>query len=268
MKSLLLLPALLLLATPAHAVLRFPAPPDSGQHVVDPADLITPDDEAEIQQIAQLLLSQERVQLVVVTIDSMAEYGAARMDIEDYATGLFREWGIGSAEAETPDESKGILLLVSQLDRKARIEFGPAWGYSKDSEAWRLMDKHLVPAFKRGHYSRGLLHGASSLDRMVRGLNPPRAPLTEEQMLLYAGGGVLGLLTLVSLIRSGTSGWAWAFWGVIFSILGFILGALLTPRHRRRRWGSGYSSGSSWSSGGGGGGGSSSGRGGGATGSW
>ncbi|HEX8705147.1 MAG TPA: TPM domain-containing protein [Myxococcaceae bacterium] len=265
MKSLLLLPALLLLAAPAHAALRFPAPPGSGEHVVDAAELIDSDDEAEIQQIAAKLLEQERVQLVVVTIDSMAEYGGARMNIEDYADRLFEAWGIGNAEAETSDESQGILLLVSRLDRKARIELGPAWGYSKDSEAWRIMDKHLVPAFKRGNYSSGLVYGASALDRMVRGLNPPRAPLSQEQMMLYAGGAVLGFFTIVSLIRSGTSGWAWAFWGIIFSILGFILSVLATPNRRRSRWGSSYSSGSSWSSGGGG---RSSGRGGGATGSW
>jgi uncharacterized protein len=267
-KSLLLLPALMLLAAPAHAALRFPAPPDSGQHVVDAADLIDADDEAEIQQIAQKLLEQERIQLVVATIDSMAQYGGARMNIEDYADSLFQTWNIGAQQAGSVDESQGILLLVSRLDRKARIELGPAWGYSKDSESRLIMDKLLVPAFKKDNYSAGLVRGASALDRMVRGLSPPRAPISDDQMLLYAGCGVLGLFTVVSLIRSRTNGWAWAFWGVIFSILGFILGALLTPSRRRYRshWGSSSygSSRSSWSSGSSG----SSSRGGGATGSW
>jgi len=263
-KSLLLLPALLVLAAPAHAALRPPAPPDRGQYVVDAADLIDADDEAEIQRIAETLMEQERIQLVVATIDSMAQYGGARMNIEEYADRLFRHWNIGAQNAGSIDDSQGILLLVSRLDRKARIEMGPAWGYSKDSESRLIMDKLLVPAFKKDNYSAGLVRGASALDRMVRGLNPPRPPLSEEQMLLYAGGGVLGFFTIVSLIRSGTSGWAWAFWGIIFSILGFILGALLSSSNRRSRWGSSYgSSRSSWSSGS-----SSSSRGGGATGSW
>lgn len=83
--------------------------------------------------------------------------------------------------------------------------------------------------------------------------------------MLYAGAAVLGLFTIVSLIRSGSSGWAWAFWGILFSILWFILKIFLTPNYNRRnRWGSSYSSGSSWSSGSS----SSSRGGGGATGSW
>jgi uncharacterized protein len=235
---------------------------------VDAADLISSSDEAEIQEIARKLLDQERVQLVVVAIDSMAQYGGARMNIEDYADRLFREWSIGSAEAGLFDDSRGILLLVSRLDRKARIELGPGWGYSKDSESRNIMNNYLVPAFKRGNYSSGLVRGASALDRMVRGLNPPRVPPSEEQMMLYGGGGVLGLFTIVSLIRSGTSGWAWSFWGIVFNILGFVLKALFTPSHsRRNRWGyrSSYgSSRSSWSSSSS----RSSGRGGGATGSW
>jgi len=262
-KHLLLLSALLL-AAPAHAALRFPASPNNGQHVVDPADLITPDDEAEIQQIAQSLLEQERVQLVVVTVDSMAQYGGARMNIEDYADRLFDSWNIGAHEAGSLDESLGILVLVSRLDRKARIELGAGWGYSKDSESRAIMEKRLVPAFKRGNYSSGLVNGTSALDRMVRSLPPPRAPITPEQMMLFGGGGVLGLFSLVSLLRSGTSGWAWAFWGIVFSILWAILRLLLTPS-RNRRYGSYGSRRSSWSSGGSR---SSGSRGGGATGSW
>jgi uncharacterized protein len=265
-KFLLLLPALLLLlATPAHAVLRFPPPPDPGQHVVDPADLITPDDEAEIEQIAQKLLEQERTQLVVVAIDSMAQYGGARMNIEDYAARLFQQWGIGFAEASSPEESQGILLLVSRLDRKARIELGGGWGYERDSECWRLMQDHLVPAFKKGNYSSGLVFGASALNRMARGLSAPRPPLAQEQLLLYGSFGALGLFTLVSLVRSGSSGWAWIFWGVVFSILWTILKLMLTPSHNRRRGYSSYGSsyGSSYRSSG-----SSSSSGGGATGSW
>ena len=272
MKHLLLLSALLLLATPAQAALRVPAQPDSGQHVVDPADLITPEDEAEIQQIAARLLAQERVRLVVVTIDSMAQYGGARMNIEDYADRLFDTWNIGAREAGSLDESLGILVLVSRLDRKARIELGAGWGYSKDSEARTIMELRLVPAFKRGNYSSGLVNGTRALDRMARSLPPPREPLTQEKMMLFGGGGALGLFSLVSLIRSGTSGWAYSFWGTVFSILWAILKVLLTPSYSRRdRWGSrsyGSSSSrsSSWSSGGGSR--SSGGRGGGATGSW
>lgn len=269
MKFLLLLPALLL-AAPAHAALRLPSQPNSGQHVVDLADLITPEDEAQIQELAQQLWEQERVQLVVASIDSMVQYGGARMTIDDFASSLYTHWAMGDPAGREADESRNILLLVSRLDRKARIHMGGGWGYTKDPECWNLMEQHLVPSFKRDRYSSGLAFGAAALDRMVRGLNPPRPPLTQEDIMLFGGGGALLLFTVISMVRTGTSGWAWAFWGVVFSILWFIIKLLFTPRRRHHsHWGSSYSSGSSWSSGSSrSSGSSSSSRGGGATGSW
>lgn len=66
----------------------------------------------------------------------------------------------------------------------------------------------------------------------------------------------LAIFTVVSLARRGASGWAWIFWGVVFSAVGAILYHMLTNSGGS---GGGYSGGSF-------GGGSS--GGGGATGSW
>jgi len=264
--KILALLAALLLSLSAHAALRFPTPPDSGQHVVDPADLITTEDEAEIQAMGERLWADQQIQLVVVAIDSMAQYGGARMDVEDFASLLFRDWGIGTSTDQGPEESMGILLLVSRLDRKARIELGAGWGQEKDAQSWSLMQDHLVPAFKKDRYSSGLVFGASALDGMARGQELPRRPLTQEMKLGFGGGGLVLLWSVISLLRSGTRGSAWGFWSIIFGVLWTILGfvfALLTSRrhHHHHHWGGGHSGG-----GGGGGGGSS--GGGGATGSW
>lgn len=269
MKTLALLAALLL-AMPAHAALHLPPAPPTGQYVVDLASVIRPEDAQEIQATAERLWTEQEIPLFVVTIDTMARYGGARMSIEDFASQLFREWSIGVSGAMSPEDSKGVLLLVSKLDRKARIEMGPGWGQEKDTTSWRIMQDHLVPAFKKERHSSGLVLGASALDLMVRGQELPRAPLSQERMLGYAGGGALGLFTLISLLRSGTQGYAWSFWSTVFSVLWSILSALLSPRrhHHHHGWGHSHSS-SSWSSSSSGssGGGSSS-RGGGATGSW
>ena len=53
-------------------------------------------------------------QIVIVTLNSLEDY-----PIEDYATKLFREWGIGQAT-----KNNGVLLLVSVQDKKIKIETG------------------------------------------------------------------------------------------------------------------------------------------------
>jgi uncharacterized protein len=289
-RYLALLPALLL-AVPAQAALRLPAPPAEGQHVVDLADLITPRHEEEIQALGAKLQEELHVHLVVVAIDSMAEFGGARMPIEDFAARLFQAWDIGQPARYRHAQSMGMLLLVSRLDQRARIELGAGWEHSKNAESLKIMNL-LLPEFQKERFSSGLARGALALDSMARELELPRPPLTSEQWLTLAGAGALLLWTVISLVRSGSEGWAWGFWSFIFGMLWWFLQLTLSlllvdaqhdRRRRRARRLFGFSgstsrpsssfSGSSWSSRGGSSGsraGSSSGRGagGGATGSW
>jgi hypothetical protein len=89
-------------------------------------------------------------------------------------------------------------------------------------------------------------------------------PLTQNMKLALGAGGALLLWTVLSLLRSGSQGYAWGFWSVIFSILWTMLSWVFSSRHHHHGWGS-HSSGGSWGSRGGGG---SSSGGGGASGSW
>jgi uncharacterized protein len=99
---------------------------------------------------------------------------------------------------------------------------------------------------------------------MARELKIPRRPRPASFYLNTAGAIGLGIFTIVSLWKKGSSGWAWLFWGMAFALLGLILRVLLETSEDSGFLGS--------SSGGGGfSGGSFSGGfsgGGGATGSW
>jgi uncharacterized protein len=183
-------------------------------------------------------------------------YGVFNMRIETFATVLFNQWGIGYEEVNGSEWNTGILFLVSEGDRKARIELGATWGHEHDQVAQRIMDDYIIPKFKGGNFSEGIFLGVQGLDKMARGLALPKKPIPWWHLALILGGIGLAIFTIVSLIRRGASGWAWLFWGAIFAILGVILYNMLT---RSTRGGGGFSGGSF-------GGGFS--GGGGATGSW
>jgi uncharacterized protein len=231
-------------------------PPGQRDFVLDKADLITEEHEQQIRGICDKLLTDRATPIVVVTIESMAAYGAPNMRIETFATVLFNQWGIGYEEVNGSEWNTGILFLVSEGDRKARIELGATWGHEHDQVAQRIMDDYIIPKFKGGNFSEGIFLGVQGLDKMARGLALPKKPIPWWHLALILGGIGLAIFTIVSLIRRGASGWAWLFWGAIFAILGVILYNMLT---RSTRGGGGFSGGSF-------GGGFS--GGGGATGSW
>jgi uncharacterized protein len=222
--------ACLALASSAVAQIPFerPGPRD---FILDQAHLITEADQQQIRQIADRLLTDKAAPIIVVTITSLAENGGAGMSIETYARQLFNQWGIGPAEVRGQPWNHGMLLLVSKGDRKARIELGAGWGRHKDAEADLVMRTMIIPPFKQGEFSRGILTGVIGLDQIARSLQLPSSMASQsDYRIQYC---LLGLLislasfSIVSIVREGHRGWAWIFWGAVFAAVGAVLYSML-----------------------------------------
>ena len=184
---------------------------------------------------------------------------AARgLRIETFAHLLFDQWQVGPATLGKTPWNYGILLLVSKEDRKARIELGAGWRRDKDVQAQQIMEEQIIPRFKQGDFSGGIVAGVESLDKMARGLKLPSPPHSTSQYVVSAVLLGLAVFTVVSLIRRGSSGWAWIFWAALLGIIGAILYQMATSSTRGGSGGgfSGGSFGGGFSGGGG------------ATGSW
>ncbi len=232
---------------------------DTG-YVTDNAGVIPADQEEAIEQLLWEVEEKTGVEIAVVTITSMRSYpGGMNATIEAFARELFDEYGIGNMP-----KNDGILLLVSLQDRKARIELGGYYGNIRDSDAQRIMDRKILPAFKRGQYSKGIQKGVEALVREFTG----RWVVGWKDLALWAGGAVALLLIAISLFRNGKTGWGWITVGLLLVVLVILFKIFFVlMRGVMEQSGRGHSS--SWSSGGFGGGfGGGFSGGGGATGSW
>jgi len=221
----------------ARAV-TFPEKPPKEHFYVDQAGLLAADDAAAIDKIAASLLSEEKIPLLVVTIPSLISQQASNHTVDTYAAALFDEWGIGSQ-----DRNYGILLLVSVGDRKARIEFGKAWGGKHDADAKHVMDDMIVPAFKRGEFSAGISEGVNALDKMARGLALPKPKSPWWVLPAMILGTLLVIMVIVSLFKSGRSGWGWALIVGIGVVIFFILRAAASSGGSGGSFGGGSSGG-------------------------
>lgn len=226
-----------LLASTARAV-TFPDKPPTTDFFVDGAQLVSEKDRKAVNEIAGKLLQEQRIPLFVVTVSSLTAQDAANYSIENYAQALFNAWGIG-----TPDRNYGMLLLVSLGDRKARIELGAGWAGQHDAEAMSVMRDLIVPAFKQGAYSRGILDGARGMDAMARGLALPKPTPPWWFWPAVIGGAVLLVAAIVNLFRTGHKGWAWALIVVVGFLLFFFLRAAAASRGSGGGFGGGFSGG-------------------------
>ena len=211
--------ALLLIAGPlvgtGWAQATFPnRPPSGGIIISDEIGLIKVEDRPEIERIGAALFKDKGYPVCVVTIKSLAAHKASAYTIERYAAEVLKAWNL-----ESNHRSHGMLLLVAEDDRQARIQLGAAWGAAHDGRAREIMDSLILPAFRRGEMSRGILDGVRGFDAMGRGLALPMPPLPWWLIPAVAAGALALVGGIVSLGRSGRRGWAWAIAGIVGGIL-------------------------------------------------
>lgn len=216
--------------TSGHALELTLEPPGDREFVRDLAGMLDEKTTKQIKELCDKLLTDKATPIIVVTIDSMAKYGGADMRIETFATILFNQWQIGHAKIGDEDWNTGILLLVSKDDRKSRIELGAGWGHREDKLCQQIMDDYIITNFKQGKFDAGILAGVEALDKMARKLELPTKPVSPWTYVIIAVAIGLVIFTVVSLIRRGSSGWAWLMWGVVFAVIGTLLYQMLNNR--------------------------------------
>ncbi len=137
-------------------------PEQDSRFVNDFANIL--DDQAE-QRITEAIseLKQSRdVEMKLVTINSIADYGFDG-EIEPFATGLFNFWGIGDAT-----RNDGILILIATKDRAMRIELGAGYPKHLDRTAKTIIDEIMIPQFKNGNYVSGIEKGVYEASHLMR----------------------------------------------------------------------------------------------------
>lgn len=244
-----------LLAVPTAAQ-DFPAL--SGR-VVDAADIIPADVEAELSQKLEALEAQSQRQLVVVTLPDLQGY-----DIADYGYRLGREWGIGD---ETRND--GALLIVAPTERKLRIEIGYGLeGIMTDALSSLIINSQIVPRFRDGDMPGGIMAGTDAIIAQLQ-LPEDEARLVAQQAGQKResdGGFPIGTLVWIAFIlfffvlpmlrgrgrrRRYSSPWGGAARDIILWEVGKAVARGLSDGHRGGGFGGGFGGGGGFSGGGG-----------------
>ena len=140
-------------STVAFAETKYPSPTREF-FVNDFADVLDLSTEKRIISLGKQLEDKTGAQIVLVTIESLGE-----KDIDDYATELFRKWGIGQK-----DEDNGILILNAVQDRMLRIEVGYGLeGAVPDIRTAQIRKDYMNPYLSKGDYNGGLYNGYAML---------------------------------------------------------------------------------------------------------
>lgn len=141
------------------ATLYSPGWPDLSDRVVDMAELLAPEKEAQLSRKSEALEKEVGPQFVIVTVPSLNG-----LPIEKYSIDLARHWGLGDKE-----RNDGLMLLVAPNERKVRIEVG--YGLEKrvtDPFADRVIREDMLPNFRDRAFAAGIEAGSDALIERLR----------------------------------------------------------------------------------------------------
>jgi len=144
-------------------------------YVNDFINLIPETQEASIVERLQSLRMTHGIEMTVVTIGSRLDYGDSS-NIEDFALGMFNDWGVGDAE-----HNDGVMILVAQNDREMRIQLGDWYSADYNQSMKGIIDQVMLPAFRNNDFSSGITAGVDAVIAQLTDSdgNTLRSPIAE-----------------------------------------------------------------------------------------
>lgn len=162
--------------------LEIPKAPTEDIYVQDYASILSKEVKDDMLRMSRVLKETTTAELVVVTVPSMDG-----RPVEEYALNLFRQWGIGSE-----DQRNGVLLLVADEDREARIEVGYGLeGAINDAKAGAILDE-MIAYFQIDDYDKGIATAYSLL------LNEILVEYNVDADVIFEGAKAITPVTLQS----------------------------------------------------------------------
>jgi len=263
--------------------------PSLKSRVTDLTGTLPANDAAQLEQKLAAFEAKKGSQLAVLIVPTTQPE-----TIEQYSIRVVEAWKLGRKGVDD-----GALLLVAKEDRRVRIEVGYGLeGALPDATAKRIVEEIIVPKFKQGDFSGGVVAG---VDRIMGVIEGEPLPLPRKQsggganvgwnsifsnfipilIGLFVGGKVLqalfGRFIGASVMGTVVGFVAWLIFSSliaagIVAVLAFVVSLFENTGRGISRGGSGWGGGGGFGGGSGGGGGFGGGGGGfgggGASGSW
>ena len=186
------------------------ARPDADEYVRDLAHLLNPVQRSAVQELGDRLMRDEGVPLLVLTLPRLADAAASPTAAQPTAAGVarrcFTDWSVQHPLLPGPDWGRGVLLLIVERDRRARLELGPGWRGEHDAEARQLTEQLLFPALRRGQPGVAATTTLTALDAVIRRRPVPPVPVSTAEVVGWSAAAAALTLGLISLLRRGRRG--------------------------------------------------------------
>ena len=197
-------------AAPKAAVTPVPA---LTAPVVDTAHIMQDEKKQALNSYLSAVSEQTGVQIAVLTVPSLGGE-----TIESYSMRVAESWKLGDAKKDS-----GALLVVAVQEHSLRIETGYGLeGLLTDAVCGMIIRNSIVPQFKAGNYTQGIVNGALKIAAVAtEGAEITTVARPTEKADRYSAvtdiGAVVFCLLIVFMVLSSRSGLGMLWWPSLFA---------------------------------------------------
>ena len=172
---------------------------DKRLYTTDPAQMLSPVAQDSVNAICARLEKETGIETAVVILPSIGEATPF-----DFATELFRHWGIGKKK-----NNNGLLVLYIVDQHKVRFQTGYGLeGDLPDALCKRIQQQYIIPYLKQGDWDNGVVNGMRAVYQTLNGSMTPDNDATESDntfAFLFLIGAILFFIFLPSILNNHRS---------------------------------------------------------------
>lgn len=149
---------------------------DSRRFVTNPDGILSREAVETLDSICYALKVSGIAEVAIVAVDDIRP-----RDMVGFSQELFEGWGVGDDEL---DNGLGILLVGDMREIRFHTGYGLE-GVLPDALCYRIQQDYMVPYFRNGDYSRGMVAGLRAVDSVLQIGELPRAEREEDTGAMF-----------------------------------------------------------------------------------
>lgn len=164
---------------------------DYRRFVSNPDGILSRSAVAELDSICLSLKERGIAEVAIVAVDDIKP-----QDMFSFSQQLATRWGIGDDELDN-----GLLILLVRNMREVRFHTGYGLeGVLPDAMCVQIQQDYMLPSFRDGDYSTGMVRGVEAVDGLLTNGELPRAQDEEDTEAMITAFVITIFLVVVPLV--------------------------------------------------------------------
>ena len=164
---------------------------DRTRFVSNPDGILSAAAQASLDSLCYSLKERGIAEVAIVAVKDIEP-----RDMVTFSQELFEKWGVGDDKL---DNGLGVLFVEDMREIRFHTGYGVE-GVLTDAMCYRIQQQYMIPYFREGDYSSGMVEGLRAVDTLLSGGDLPIADGENEEGAMWFALGFVLLLVVMPIV--------------------------------------------------------------------